>query len=59
VRLTGRQINPYMSNPCHIELILTEGEETVQKSEAVVGREDVHLNSRQRGARVRRAITSA
>ncbi|KAK3940783.1 60S ribosomal protein L17 [Diplogelasinospora grovesii] len=57
-RAHGR-INPYMSNPCHIELILTEGEETVQKSEAVVGREDVHLNSRQRGARVRRAITSA
>lgn len=53
----GRQINPYMSNPCHIELILTEGEEVVQKSEAVVGRE--HLSSRQRGARVRRAITAA
>src|SRR5947208_17076048 len=24
-------INPYMSNPCHIEMILTVGEEDVQK----------------------------
>ncbi|CCU80422.1 60S ribosomal protein L17 [Blumeria hordei DH14] len=56
-RAHGR-INPYMSNPCHIELILTEGEEVVQKSEAVVGRE-AHLSSRQRGARNRRAITAA
>jgi large subunit ribosomal protein L17e len=48
-----------MSNPCHIELILTEGEEVVQKSEAVVGREVAHLSSRQRGARQRRAITAA
>lgn len=47
-----------MSNPCHIELILTEAEEVVQKSEAVVGREE-RLTSRQRGARVRKAITSA
>lgn len=47
-----------MSNPCHIELILTEGEEVVQKSEAVAGRE-AHLTSRQRGARARRAITAA
>ena len=53
------QINPYMSNPCHIELILTEGEEVVQKSEAVEGRELLHLSSRQRGARQRRAITAA
>ena len=48
-----------MSNPCHIELILTEGEEVVQKSEQVVGREELRLNSRQRGARVRQAITAA
>jgi large subunit ribosomal protein L17e len=46
-----------MSNPCHIELILTEAEETVQKSEAVVREE--HLTSRQRGVRVRQAIASA
>ncbi|RKF82952.1 60S ribosomal protein L17 [Golovinomyces cichoracearum] len=56
-RAHGR-INPYMSNPCHIELILTEGDEVVQKSEAVVGR-DQHLSSRQRGARHRRAINAA
>jgi len=56
-RAHGR-INPYMSNPCHIELILTEGDEAVEKSEAVVGREDAHLNSRQRGRRVRQAITA-
>jgi large subunit ribosomal protein L17e len=46
-----------MSNPCHIELILTEGDEVVQKSDQVVGRE--HLSSRQRGARLRKAITAA
>ncbi|KAH8764871.1 ribosomal protein L22 [Diaporthe sp. PMI_573] len=56
-RAHGR-INPYMSNPCHIELILTEAEEVVQKSEAVVGKEE-RLNSRQRGSRVRKAIASA
>ncbi|RFN54088.1 60s ribosomal protein l17 [Fusarium flagelliforme] len=57
-RAHGRriQINPYMSNPCHIELILTEGEEVVQKSQAV---EREHLSSRQRGARLRKAITAA
>lgn len=48
-----------MSCPCHIELILTEGEEVVEKAEAVVGREDVRLNSRQRGRKVRQAITAA
>ncbi len=46
------------SNPCHIELILTEGEEVVQKSPEVVNREQgKHLNSRQRAQRVRKAIT--
>ena len=53
------QINPYMSSPCHVELILTEGDEVVQKSEQVVERENAHLTSRQRGARVRKAITAA
>lgn len=48
-----------MSNPCHIELILTEGEEVVQKSDEVAGREQLRLNARQRGARVRKAITAA
>ncbi|KAA6411889.1 MAG: 60S ribosomal L17 [Lasallia pustulata] len=56
-RAHGR-INPYMSNPCHVEMILTEGEEVVQKSPQVVHREEARLNSRQRGARVRRAITA-
>jgi large subunit ribosomal protein L17e len=50
------QINPYMSSPCHIELILTEGEEVVPKATDLgAGR----LSSRQRGARVRQAITAA
>merc|ERR1712014_455710 len=46
-RAHGR-INPYMSNPCHIELILVEGAEVVQKAPDVVAREQ-HLSSRQRG----------
>ncbi len=45
-----------MSSPCHIELILTEAEEAIEKSDAVVA---PRLNSRQRGARVRKAITAA
>ncbi|KAK4199904.1 ribosomal protein L22/L17 [Triangularia verruculosa] len=55
-RAHGR-INPYMSTPSHIELILTEADETVAKSEAVVREE--HLTSRQRGVRVRKALTAA
>ena len=53
------QINPYMSNPCHIELILTEGEEVVQKGPQAIELEKKRLNTRQRGAAVRRAITAA
>ncbi|KAK7824109.1 hypothetical protein U0070_019795 [Myodes glareolus] len=30
------QINPYMSSPCHIEMILTEKEQIVPKSEEEV-----------------------
>ncbi|RJE25480.1 60s ribosomal protein l17 [Aspergillus sclerotialis] len=56
-RAHGR-INPYMTNPCHIELILTEGEEVVQKGPQVVKREQ-RLNSRQRGTEIRRALTQA
>lgn len=48
-----------MTNPCHIELILTEGEEVVQKGPQVVKREEVRLTSRQRGSQLRRAITEA
>jgi large subunit ribosomal protein L17e len=55
-RAHGR-INPYMTNPCHIELILTEGEEVVQKASVVERKE--RLSSRQRGAQIRRAITEA
>lgn len=41
-----------MSNPCHIEMILTEGAEVVQKAPEKVSREEgQHLTSRQRGAR--------
>jgi large subunit ribosomal protein L17e len=54
--LTSSQINPYMSNPSHVELILTEGAEVVQKSNESVER---RLNSRQRGREVRKAITAA
>ncbi|RMY68520.1 hypothetical protein D0863_07061 [Hortaea werneckii] len=51
-RAHGR-INPYMSNPSHIELILTEGEEVVQKAPQAIHREQGlhHLTSRQRGQR--------
>ncbi|KAL1853694.1 60S ribosomal protein L17 [Paecilomyces lecythidis] len=54
-RAHGR-INPYMTNPCHIELILTEGEEVVQKA---VSKRETRLTSRQRGAQIRRALTEA
>lgn len=47
-----------MTNPCHIELILTEGDEVVQKAPVVV-RTEQRLNSRQRGAQIRRALTEA
>ena len=58
-RAHGR-INPYMSNPCHIEMILTEGEETVKKGpEDALTKKEERLNARQRGQRVRRAITSS
>ena len=45
-----------MTNPCHIELILTEGEEVVQKAPVV---EAARLSSRQRGAQLRRALIEA
>merc|ERR1712130_645461 len=54
-RAHGR-INPYMSNPSHIELILTEAAEVVQKSPQTLER---RLNSRQRGRAVRKAITAS
>ena len=57
-RAHGR-INPYMSNPCHIELILTEGDEAIKKGPEDSLSKQERLNSRQRGARTRRAITSS
>jgi large subunit ribosomal protein L17e len=57
-RAHGR-INPYMSNPCHIELILTEGDEAVTKAEELDVPKGARLNARQRGAERRRAITSS
>lgn len=45
-----------MTNPCHIELILTEAEETVAKA---AENKEVRLSSRQRGAQLRRALIEA
>ena len=45
-----------MSSPCHIELILTEANEAVEKAPVS---DAVRLNSRQRGTRARQAITAA
>merc|ERR1712230_212955 len=56
-RAHGR-INPYMSNPCHVEMILTESAEEVSKSKDVA-KPEPRLNSRQRGQRQRRAIASS
>ncbi|RMZ92056.1 hypothetical protein DV736_g716, partial [Chaetothyriales sp. CBS 134916] len=53
-RAHGR-INPYMSNPCHVELILTEAAEEVQKAEH---KEVARLTKKQRAVRERKAITS-
>merc|ERR1711881_194332 len=57
-RAHGR-INPYMSNPCHIELILTEGEEAVTKAEELGVAKGARLNARQRGQQRRKAIASS
>ena len=57
-RAHGR-INPYMSNPCHIELILTEAEEAVNKAEELGVAKNTRLSTRQRAARRQKAITAA
>ncbi|KAJ5274655.1 NAD-dependent D-isomer specific 2-hydroxyacid dehydrogenase [Penicillium rubens] len=54
-RAHGR-INPYMTNPCHIELILTEAAEEVKKASTD---KQVRLSSRQRGTQIRRALIEA
>ena len=57
-RAHGR-INPYMSNPCHIEMILTEAPEKIRKGPDGALTKEERLNSRQKGARIRRQLTSA
>ncbi|EGX46781.1 hypothetical protein AOL_s00097g411 [Orbilia oligospora ATCC 24927] len=44
-RAHGR-INPYMSNPCHIEVVVSEEDESVEKTKEQA---IVRLNTRQRG----------
>ncbi|KAJ5450504.1 2-hydroxyacid dehydrogenase [Penicillium daleae] len=56
-RAHGR-INPYMTNPCHIELILTEADEEVAKA-SETSLNAARLSSRQRGSQIRRALTEA
>jgi large subunit ribosomal protein L17e len=50
-RAHGR-INPYMSSPCHIEIILAEENEAVKRE---VEAKKPKLNARQLAARARRA----
>ena len=58
-RAHGR-INPYMSNPCHVEMILVEAGEDVKKGEGKeVEKSGQRLSTRQRAQRARRAITSS
>ncbi|KAJ2078131.1 60S ribosomal protein L17B [Coemansia sp. RSA 988] len=54
-RAHGR-INPYMSNPCHIEIIVTEQEKTVEK--AVDDRQTVLFQNRKQLAAKRLRATS-
>ncbi|OGE55096.1 hypothetical protein PENARI_c005G05164 [Penicillium arizonense] len=56
-RAHGR-INPYMTNPCHIELILTEADEEVKKGPQDLEKK-TRLSSRQRGTQIRRALIEA
>jgi len=51
-------MNPYEAQPCHIETILVEESENVQKATDVV-RKEPRLNTRQIGALRRKAILSA
>jgi large subunit ribosomal protein L17e len=58
-RAHGR-INPYMSNPCHVEMILVEAGEEVKKGEGKeVSKGSERLSTRQRAQRARRAIASS
>lgn len=57
-RAHGR-INPYMSNPSHIEIIVSEEDEVVKKGEEAEGKKVARLNVRQQARLRRKAITSA
>lgn len=46
-----------MTNPCHIELILTEADEQVKKGPTDVAKP--RLSSRQRGSQLRQALIEA
>ena len=48
-----------MTNPCHIELILTEADEEVKKGPKDALEAKTRLSSRQRGAQLRRALIEA
>lgn len=48
-----------MTNPCHIELILTEAEEEVKKGPQTALNTQTRLSSRQRGHQIRQALTEA
>ncbi|KAA8903860.1 ribosomal protein L17 [Sphaerosporella brunnea] len=56
-RAHGR-INPYMSNPCHIEVILSENEETVKKA-ADEKKQILTARQRVRALHQQRNITAA
>jgi large subunit ribosomal protein L17e len=47
-----------MTNPCHIELILTEADEEVKKGPQDLEKK-TRLSSRQRGTQIRRALIEA
>jgi len=47
-----------MSNPCHVEMILTEAAEEVKKG-SELAKSEGRLNARQKGLRLRKAITSS
>ncbi|KAI5810249.1 ribosomal protein L22/L17 [Peziza echinospora] len=59
-RAHGR-INPYMSNPCHVELIVSQADEQVAKASDADSKV-VRLNTRQKGrlaGRERRTVTAS
>jgi large subunit ribosomal protein L17e len=57
-RLIFLKINPYMSNPCHIEVVVSENDEAVQKAS---DNKKIPLTARQRTRMLQqqRSITAA